>query len=292
MKAFGSISAISQAVVWIILVSSFCAANPLQYPNTKDHFLTDSDFGCKSGHRNPVLFLHGLTANFRSNKKGIEKWLQTRGYCTFSLTYGAFAKVSFLGGIKPLNESSMEVARFIKKIHQCTGATKNDIVGHSEGAIQVLYTAKFGDVTQLIDHVIAIAPPTHGITIYGIYFLIPKAIRTKGLGLITKVCGACTDMIYNSPAVRRLNKGGVAQPGNNVTIIASHFDQGVTPPAAASFINETNVHSIYVQDYCPDDHVGHFGESFDYNVYNLVLNSFQNRVGRKFPCSKGGGILK
>ncbi|KHN93847.1 uncharacterized protein MAM_08269 [Metarhizium album ARSEF 1941] len=91
-------------------------------------------------------------------------------------------------------------------------------------------------------------------------------------------CPACADLVAGGAAVRKLNDASpMAQPGTAVTVITSRVDEIVTPPAA-SFVDETGVNNIYVQDCCGFDPVSHVGEADDLNVRNLVLNSLEKPV--------------
>lgn len=253
-------------------------AGPLAVPK-------GNHFSCRSTkHPNPVIALHGLFFNKDLDLNFLEAWLRQKGYCTFSLTYGLYPNIP-LGGIKPINESAVEIADFIKEVLQKTGASKVDIVGHSEGALQGLYVPKFAGVAHLVDHVIAIAPPTQGSTLSGLLLL------AKELGVLPAVnelldtigCQACNDVFAGSDLVKRLNDGPIVQPGNKVTVIASRFDYVVTPSASA-FVHEDGVANIFVQDYCPLDLVGHGSLAIDSNMWNLVLNSLEDKIGRKFFC--------
>ncbi|KAJ6445665.1 lipase class 2 [Purpureocillium lavendulum] len=254
-----------------------------------------NDFSCKSSkHPNPVVLLHGLGASEQIDLNFLEVWLRHRGFCTFALTYGSYAPyIPILGGLKPIAESSREIAAFIREVRSRTGAAKVDVVGHSEGGFQSLYTAKFGGagVTDAIDKVVAIAPPTHGTSFAGLYnlaYLFGSASREAvGKVLDAVGCAACDDLGPDGAAVRRLNDGTpIAQRGHAVTVITSRLDELVTPTTTA-FVVEPGVSNIYVQDYCPLDPVGHIGEAVDTNVWNLVLNGLDGKTGRKFVCLAG-----
>ena len=101
-------------------------------------------------------------------------------------------------------------------------------------------------------------------------------------------CPACNDLGPGGAAVERLNDGlPIVQPGNTVTVIASKSDELITPLGTA-FINETGVNNIYVQDYCSSDVVGHIGEAYDTNVWNLVLNALMGNMEGNFTCITSG----
>ncbi|OAA45536.1 hypothetical protein NOR_03325 [Metarhizium rileyi] len=257
-------------------------------PFTTSSDTSQNEASCKSAH-NPVVLLHGAGANKFEDLNLLEAWLRTRGFCTFSLTYGAYDAFPFLGGVKPVNESAADIAAFVKHVGKTTGSAKVDIVGHSEGAFQSLYVTKFGGITDLVDVVVAIAPPTHGTTFDGL----TKVAETFGLdagfrdALRTIRFEAGRDLIVGGAAVQRLNDGSpIVQKGTTVTVITSRYDELVTPQTTA-FVYEPAVNNIWVQDYCPFDLVGHVGEAYDMNVWNLVLNSLEKQVGRSFTCLPG-----
>ncbi|KAJ3498201.1 hypothetical protein NLG97_g1316 [Lecanicillium saksenae] len=273
------------SLLWLATWPFAASGSPLANTRKKN------DWSCTSAkHPNPVVLLHGMGANDDLNFITMEPWLQKQGFCTFSLTYGVTPPYPpFVGGLQPISESSKEVAAFIRQVQQRTGAAKVDLVGHSEGAMQSLYVPKVQGVSSIVDNIVAIAPPTHGATASGfltlvenIPFLTPD-LRSKILDGVN--CGMCKDVFAGGPFDKRLNDGQpVKQPGNKITIITSRHDEAVTPTDTA-FVYEDGVNNIYVQDYCPLDIVGHLGEAVDLNVFNLILNSLENQVGRKFTCS-------
>lgn len=249
-----------------------------------------NDFSCTSDS-NPVVLLHGLGATFYEDLNYLQYWLQNEGYCTYSLTYGAYSGFPFVGGLKPINESAAEIATYIKEVVQKTGKSKVDLVGHSEGAFQSLYVPKFEGVSQYIDKIASIAPPTHATTFAGIYelaYLFGNASRAVVGDVLDAVgCAACDDLGPDGAAVERLNDGTpIVQEGNKVTIIASKYDELVTPPTT-SFVDEDGVTNWWVQDTCPLDPVGHIGEAYDLNVWNLVKNVLDDTPDRKFVCLLG-----
>lgn len=248
-----------------------------------------NDFSCESSS-NPIVLLHGLGATYYEDLNFLEAYLKTRGYCTFSLTYGAYDGFPFVGGLKAIEESSKEIAEFVKYVHTTTGAKKVDLIGHSEGGFQSLYTPKVQGISDIVERIIAIAPPTHGTSFAGLFKLASAFgpdFREKIAEVLKKFgCPACNDLSKDGDAVKKLIDGPITQPGNKITIITSSFDELVTP-TETSFVREEGVNNIYVQDYCPLDPVGHIGEAYDLNVWNLVTNSLEDDIGDKFFCVIG-----
>ena len=236
----------------------------------------NNDFSCKptAAHPNPVVVLHGLGATYYEDLNFLQSQLASDGYCTFSETYGSPAGFPYVGGLQPIATSAQQIAAFIGQVRAATGAAKVDIVGHSEGGFQSLYVTKTQGIAGDIARVVAIAPPTHGTTFGGLVNLAyDLGVRSEvGAALNAFGCPACNDLITGGSAVSTLDSYPIAQPGVAYTIIASRYDELVTPTSTA-FINEPGVTNEYVQDFCPFDPVGHIGEAYDLNVWHLVENA-------------------
>lgn len=255
-----------------------------------------NDFSCKStAHPNPVIFLHGLGATFYEDLNVLQYWLQARDYCTYSRTYGAYDGFPFVGGLKPIAESSDEIADYIQEVKEKTGAEKVDLVGHSEGALQTLYTPKFHpEVVPDLDRLVAIAPPTRGTDFAGLYQLaIDLGNNTKETVdkvLDTVGCQACSELVKGGEAIQKLNDGKpIAQEGTHLTVIVSKHDELVTP-VDISFVHEEGVNNVWVQDHCKADFVGHIGEAYDTNVWNIVKNALDGTPDRDFVCLAGAPL--
>ncbi|EYE91921.1 esterase/lipase family protein [Aspergillus ruber CBS 135680] len=255
-----------------------------------------NDFSCKSdSHPNPVILLHGLGATGYEDINVLQYWLQAKDYCTFARTYGAYDGFPFLGGLKPIAESASEIAKYIQEVAEKTGADKVDVVGHSEGALQTLYVPKFhSEVVPLIDKLVAIAPPTRGTNFAGLYQLaIDLGNNTKSVvdkALDTVGCQACSELVTGGEAIKKLNDGEpIVQEGNSLTVIASKHDELVTP-VETSFVHEEGVSNVWVQDKCRFDVVGHIGEAYDPNVWNLVKNALDDTPERDFICVVGSPL--
>ncbi|WP_410674901.1 esterase/lipase family protein [Amycolatopsis sp. cmx-4-68] len=233
----------------------------------------NNDFACRpsAAHPNPVVLLHGTFATYYEDLNFLQADLAARGYCTFSLTYGAYPQFPFVGGLAPVAESSLEIKDFVEKVRAATGAAKVDVVGHSEGGLQAIYLAKMQGIQRELGQVVAIAPPTHGANASGLLTLAYTLLGKSTWDTIVQTIGlpVFADELDGGAAIVALNTGPVAQPGIGYTIITSRHDELVTP-TETSFIREPGVRNQYVQDFCPFDPVGHIGEAYDLNVWHLV----------------------
>lgn len=249
-----------------------------------------NDASCRPSaeHPDPVVLLHGLGATSYEDLNVLQGWLAARGYCTFASTYGAYEGFPLVGGLRDVDESAQEIAAYVAKVRGWTGAAKVDLVGHSEGGFQSLYVPKTQDVQ--VGKVVAIAPPTHGTTFAGVYNLaylfgraerdaVDKALKTVG-------CPACSQIGSGGTAVATLNDGPIARPDVDFTVITSRYDELVTPTETA-FVREPGVVNQYVQDFCPLDPVGHIGEAYDTNVWNMVAGGLESTPNRRFLCGVG-----
>jgi triacylglycerol esterase/lipase EstA (alpha/beta hydrolase family) len=248
-----------------------------------------NDFSCRS-KANPVVLLHGLGATYYEDINLLEAYLKTEGFCTFSLTYGEYDAFPFVGGLKPIKESAVDIANFVREVQSKTEAAKVDLVGHSEGAFQTLYVTKFGGVKNIIQRVFAIAPPTHGTTflsLYNVTDVSPQLTRPL-VDTIAKTvgCAACSNLLPNGDAVAELTDGPIAQEGVSYTVLTSKNDQLVVP-TTTSFVYEPGVRNLYVQKFCPQDPVGHIGEAYDPNVMELVRNALKDDLDGPEVCVLG-----
>ncbi|KAJ5765932.1 hypothetical protein N7520_005491 [Penicillium odoratum] len=276
--------------IWTSILANLLCGQTVQALATGEN-----NYSCKSSsHPNPVILIHGLFCN-ADYMDAIAVYLQSQDFCTYATTYGAYAELPLIGGLMPINESAVVLADFISAVKTKTGASKVDLVGHSEGALMTLYIPKFENVTSLVDKVVAVAPPSYGTTISGITNL----IQAFGSGITTEVeqvidefgCDACTDVLPDGTAISLLDSGPIAQPGIEYHIIASRKDEVVTPVWNA-FVNETGVTNLYIQDRCPYDVTGHLAEPFDTNVIQQIAYYLDPNIVPSTICDLGGLPLR
>jgi triacylglycerol esterase/lipase EstA (alpha/beta hydrolase family) len=279
--------AASWALLFLWASSSVLA---FSVPNPSNNF-TCQPTQSASGS-DPIVILHGLGATYYEDINELESWLKGKGFCTFSLTYGAYENFPYVGGIIPIADSAPEIGALIQQVSgSATGAGKKvTLIGHSEGGFQALYVPKFvNGISSLVGMIISMAPPTHGTSLSG--FLQPDLLQGLEVTVFDTVvnlvgCQACSELVVGGQAVGALDNGPIVQPGNTVTIIASTHDELVTPPDT-SFINEPDVTNLFIQTLCPDDPVGHVGEAYDQGVWNIILNALNGNPTAPVQCSQG-----
>jgi pimeloyl-ACP methyl ester carboxylesterase len=228
----------------------------------------DPDCRPSSAHPNPVVLLHGMTANANGNWGYHAPRLADAGYCVFAPNYGVQAG---MGGTAPIQDSAREIAAYIDQVLATTGAAKVDLAGHSEGGFLSLYIPKMLPYAGKIGKVVPLGPPTHDTTGNLVRNLVPGQIMPPASG----------------DAWAELANGPIAQPGIAYTIIATKNETFVLPPEAA-FVREPGVRNIFVQDVCPLDLVGHVALAWDPVVTQLMLNALNPATAKPVQCGTSG----
>ncbi|PYC87959.1 lipase [Streptomyces tateyamensis] len=216
-----------------------------------------NDWNCRPGaaHPRPVVLVHGTFANGSVNWLTTAPVLAAEGYCVFVLTYGEQPGVPVLRAIAPVADSARQLSVFVDGVLAATGAGQVDIVGHSQGGMMPRYYLKFDGGAAKVHTLVGVAPSNHGTTLDGLATLAQS--YPGALDLVGSACPACADQVAGSDTMNRLNAGGDTVPGVSYTVIATRFDEVVTP-YRSQFLSGPDVHNVVVQDLCPanvPDHV-------------------------------------
>ncbi|MGK4580527.1 esterase/lipase family protein [Kitasatospora sp. HPMI-4] len=215
-----------------------------------------NDWSCKPSpaHPRPVVLVHGTFANGTVSWNTIAPALAGDGYCVFALTYGAVPGVPLLRAVAPVADSAQQLSVFVDGVLAATGAGQVDIVGHSQGGMMPRYYLKFDGGAAKVHTLVGLAPSNHGTTLDGLFTLaksFPGALDLIGAG-----CPACADQAVGSDALNRLNAGGDTLPGVTYWVIATRYDEVVTP-YQSQFLSGSGVHDVTVQNLCPTNIPGH-----------------------------------
>ncbi|MCQ9707165.1 alpha/beta fold hydrolase [Streptomyces sp. BSP1] len=209
-----------------------------------------NDYSCKpsAAHPRPVVLVHGTFANSVDNWLVLAPYLVNRGYCVFSLDYGQLPGVPFIHGLGPIDKSAEQLRDFVDKVLAATGAPEADLVGHSQGGMMPRHYLKFLGGADKVNALVGIAPDNHGTTLLGLTRLLPHFPGAEKF--LNDKTPALADQIAGSPFLARLNEGGDTVPGVQYTVIATRYDQVVTP-YRSQYLDGPNVRNVLVQDLCP-----------------------------------------
>ncbi|MFH8290734.1 esterase/lipase family protein [Streptomyces sp. NPDC018059] len=211
-----------------------------------------NDYDCEpsAAHPRPVVLVHGTFGNSVDNWLVLAPYLVARGYCVYSLDYGQLEGVPFFHGLGPIEKSAEQLDGFVDKVLASTGAQEADLVGHSQGGMMPRHYLKFLGGADKVNALIGLAPDNHGTTLLGLTRLLPHFPGVEDL--LTTRTPALADQVAGSPFLTKLNAGGDTVPGVRYTVIATKYDEVVTP-YRSQFLDGPGVRNVTVQDLCRAD---------------------------------------
>jgi pimeloyl-ACP methyl ester carboxylesterase len=135
--------------------------------------------GCKpsAAHPHPVVLVHATFADEGSNWVTLAPLLANNGYCVYAFNYGEtwasaplipFITEGRIDGLNHIEHSAEELRSFVNNVLSKTGASKVDLVGHSQGGMMPNYYIKFLGGAAKVNELIGLAPSNHGTTLGGI----------------------------------------------------------------------------------------------------------------------------
>ncbi|MFE4953958.1 esterase/lipase family protein [Streptomyces sp. NPDC056653] len=244
-----------------------------------------NDYSCKpsAAHPRPVVLVHGTFGNSVDNWLVLAPYLVGRGYCVYSLDYGQLPGVPFFNGLGPIDESAGQLDTFVDKVLAATGASKADIVGHSQGGMMPNYYLKFLGGAAKVNALIGLAPSNHGTTLLGLTNLLPYFPGAEDL--LNAHTPGLADQMAGSPFITKLNAGGDTVPGVRYTVIATRYDEVVTP-YRTQYLDGPNVRNVLLQDLCPVDLSEHVAiGTVDLIAYHEVANALDPAHATPTTCA-------
>lgn len=254
-----------------------------------------NDWSCEpsAAHPNPVVLTHGLLANQTVNWQTFSPLLANEGYCVFTLTYGTKQGVGVPGayqpgGLVPMQQSAKELSTFIDKVLAETGASKVDILGHSEGTLMPSYYVQFLGGASTVDKYVSLTPLWEGTTLAGLSTLYQYS-GALGLqpvidGVLDPLCGSCTQFLSGSDFLKKLHSKGIFAPEVTYTNIVTRYDELVVP-YTSGLGSGPNVHNIVLQEKCGLDFAEHAGVASDPVAAGYVLNALDPANAEPVPCT-------
>jgi len=260
---------------------------PKSVPGANDWFCRPS-----AAHPRPVVLVHGTLENMGFNWAAISPTLKNAGYCVYALNFGDNL-LSFderAGGLDDIAKSAGQLKSFVDKVLFITGASKVDIVGHSQGGMMPNYYIKrLGGATK-VNTLVGLAPSNHGTDLSGLVWLGEQLGIMTGLNLFgTYTAPGLVQQERGGPFETALFKDGDTVPGPKYVVIATKKDAVVTP-YSNGFLSGPNVNNITIQDQCPNDGTGHIGLPFDSPAIQNVLNVLGPNVANFKANCTGYGV--
>ncbi|MCL8011516.1 triacylglycerol lipase [Streptomyces sp. AS02] len=241
-----------------------------------------NDFTCRPGaaHPRPVVLVHGTMENRYDNWAALAPKLKEAGYCVYALNYGGSSGAVL--GTGDMRDSARQLADFVDRVRTATGVAKVDLVGHSQGGVVSRYYIKHLGGAAEVDKLASLSPPNHGTTFSGLGLL--AASIPGGTVLLGAACKACSQQLVGSDFLDDLNRGGETHPDIAYTVIATRYDEVVTPYTSAYLDAAPNVTNIKLQDVCPAAVTEHAGISYHDVATRLVLNALDPAHAQRPTC--------
>ncbi|MFH7596112.1 alpha/beta fold hydrolase [Streptomyces racemochromogenes] len=244
-----------------------------------------NNWSCKPSaeHPRPVVLVHGTFGNSVDNWLGFAPYLVHRGYCVYSLDYGQLPGVPLFNGLGPIDKSAGQLDAFVDRVLASTGAAKADLVGHSQGGMMPRYYLKFLGGAAKVNALVGLAPDNHGTTLSGLTQLLPYF--PGAADLISTATPGLADQIAGSAFQQKLNAGGDTVPGVSYTVIATQYDEVVTPYRSA-FLNGPGVRNVVLQDLCPLDLSEHVAIGLtDRIAWHEAVNALDPAHAERTTCA-------
>ncbi|MCW2548133.1 MAG: lipase [Mycobacterium sp.] len=286
---------VAAAVGAMILGTSTAAqaAYPVNYSfaagiaYTMTHFgeppLGANNWACKpsAAHPYPVVLAHGTAGNMTDSWEALSPLLANAGYCVYAFNYGGSSASNPIQGLGPIETSAQQLSTFVDQVLAASGASKVDIVGHSQGGMMPRYYLRFLGGASKVDTLVGLAPSNHGTTLFGLTTLEAGFGAT---GSDIPGCGACAEQTAGSDFLTQLNAGHETEPGVHYTVIETKYDEVVTPYTSA-FLTGTDVNNVLLQTGCPIDFADHLAIIYDRRALALTMNALDPAHPVPVPCT-------
>lgn len=217
-------------------------------------------------HPYPVVLVHGTFEDAAQNWATLSPYLQAHGYCVYALNYGQ-------RGTQNIHASALQLKAFIENfVLPNTGASKVDIVGHSQGGLMPrdYINHSGGDLT--VNELVGLSPSNHG--------------TTNPLAPFAVGCVACRQQVYDSDYIRYVNTPTETKSPVDYTVVETRYDDVVIPYTSAFLKTDegAQVTNITLQDKCPGNIDDHLATPYDPVVLQWVTNALDDPANPANPA--------
>ncbi|BET51546.1 MULTISPECIES: esterase/lipase family protein [Streptomyces] len=228
-------------------------------------------------HPRPVVLVHGTFGNRGYTWSTATPLLRQHGHRVFRLDYGQHGH-PVIFGLGDIKRSARQLADFVDEVLRRTGAQQVDLVGFSQGGMVPRYYLNALGGGPKVHNFVGISPSNHGVTAQGLMNLarqISGAVELLEQGAVGEVVPAWPQLQHDHPFQRELADLGETTEGVRHTVIATRYDDVVTPYTSCALAETEGRHvdNIVLQDIDPDDHTPHVSMPYNATVLNEVLKA-------------------
>ncbi|MFI2712554.1 lipase family alpha/beta hydrolase [Micromonospora sp. NPDC018662] len=163
-------------------------------------------------------------------------------------------------GFGDIRESARALSSYVDQVRAATGASRVDLVTHSEGGLVSRWYVKFLGGSAAVDQYVSLGSPQ-----YGTY--VANILAVVGLGSCAGIV-ACQQMTIGSSFLADLNAGDDTPGPVRWTTLRTWQDELVRPVDNAVLADGAT--NVLVQAWCPLRVVGHLGLVLDGTTYTAV----------------------
>ncbi|HET7355132.1 MAG TPA: alpha/beta fold hydrolase [Nocardioidaceae bacterium] len=265
-----TLAALAAVLLAVLVGAPAAAAGPSYgYPTLGVPPAGANDWSCRPTARrpDPAVIVHGTFGDQKSLLDNLSLALKRDGYCVYALDYGN-------RGTGRIQRSAHQLRRFVNRVLAATGATRVEMVGHSQGGMMPRYYIKYLGGRRHVEDLVGLAPSNHGTHVNDAF----------GAG---PMCRACDQQRAGSAFLEDLNHPDETPGPVDYTQVETEYDEVVVPYTSAFL--EPGPHSVNIglQDRCPADHVDHLFIPMDRQAIAWVLDAF-DRPGPADPSAPVG----
>ena len=270
-----SVKMIVAALLSMLLVSG-CKENP-----TAEQACT---VGANGG--NPVIIVAGTFSPEIANQLFLGNSLHAAGFTHCVLELKGDESVGDLPGTMPIEISAVALKLFVDDVLNWSGASRVDLVGHSQGALAArAYIKNYGGAAT-VDKMISLAGPNAGTEFIPLLEFFTGPILAP-FGITCESLSPCVQMQLDSDFINGLNAGGMT-PGdvdyyafytNNDELVwywgTNFFGFPIIKHDNAKL--GPNATNIEIGQMCPLRIVGHLGMIIDPVPIHMTLDALAGR---------------
>ncbi|MEU4775750.1 alpha/beta fold hydrolase [Micromonospora sp. NPDC023644] len=173
-------------------------------------------------------------------------------------------------GFGDIRDSARAFSGFVDQVRSATGASRVDLVAHSEGGLVSRWYVKFLGGADAVGRYVSLGSPQQGTYVANI-------LRVVGLGSCAGVV-ACQQMSIGSAFLADLNAGDDTPGAVRWTTVRTWQDELVRPVDNATLADGAT--NVLIQAACPLRAVGHLGLVLDGTAYSIVRQALRGEAIR------------
>ena len=165
-------------------------------------------------------------------------------------------------GTQDIAVTAQALNAYADQVRAQTGATRVDLIGHSQGGLVARHYVKYLGGSTEVDSLISLGAPHYGTAVANV-------AKLFGLGNCIGIV-SCQQMSIGSTYLANLNAGDDTIGNVRYTNIVSTGDEVVVPYTTGWLANDGNNTNVRVQSPCFLRSVGHIGLATDGTVYSGI----------------------